>query len=100
MASKKYIVRTGFVVHLVLAKQDGSTYTRVYEEGEELTLDDADAELHAHKLEYASAKDREAALAAEAQARQNQRAAQDPAELVRQLTAALAQAQAQAALPA
>lgn len=94
--AKKYIVRTGFVVHQQLQRTDGSLYIRTYNEGEELTLDDSDAELHAHKLEYASQKDRDAALAAEKATKVAQAAAQSPAELVNQLVAALAQAQAAA----
>lgn len=89
----KYLVRTGFVVLLTVVKADKSTYERAYGEGEELVLEDADAEKHAHKLEYANPKDRAAALAAETAAKQKQLAAQDPAELVKQLVAALAQAQ-------
>ena len=95
--AKKYIVRGGFVVQQTLTKSDGSTYVRAYNEGEEVVLEDADAELHAHKLEYASQKDRDAALAAETAARQRQLATQDPAALVQQLVAALALAQSAAA---
>ena len=94
MATRKYIVRDGFVVHLLLGRADGSTYTRTHEAGEELQLDDNIYAKHAHKLDYASEKDRAAALAAERAAAVAERARQDPGELIRQLTDALAQARA------
>lgn len=97
MAMKKYIVRTGFVVRQTLAKADGSTYDRDYNEGEELALEDDAAALHLHKLEFAGQKDRDAALAAEAAAKVTAAAGQDPAALVQMLVAALSQAQAGAA---
>lgn len=97
MASKKYIVRDGFVVVQTIPKNDGSTYDRTYAGGEEVTFDDDVAALHAHKLELASQRDRDAALAAERTAQIATAAGQSPAELVRQLIAALSQAQAAAA---
>ena len=92
MASKKYIVRDGFVVVLVLTKTDGSTYERVYEGGEEVALEDGDAALHIHKLEFASQKDRDAALVAEKEARTAAAAANSPVDLIGLLTHALQQA--------
>ena len=92
MATRKYIVRDGFVVHLILARADGSTYTRTHESGEELQLDDDAYAQHAHKLDFAAEKDRAAALALERAAAAAERAQHDPAELIRQLTDALAQA--------
>lgn len=97
MAAKKYIVRNGFVVVLKLTRDNGDTYERTYTEGEECTLEDTDAALHAHKLEFANARDRDAAVAAEKTALESTRAAQNPADLVAALVAALAQAQAAAA---
>ena len=89
MATKKYIVRDGFVVVQTITKNDGSAYDRTYTSGEEVTFDDAQAALHAHKLEFASAKDREAALAVEQQAKVASAAAGSPVELVTTLVAAL-----------
>jgi hypothetical protein len=100
MATKKYIVREGFVVFLALSKPTGEKYERTYTSGEEVVLEDADAALHAHKLEFASDKDRAAALAAEKAATQSAAAANDPAVLVQMLVAALAQAQGVAPAPA
>lgn len=97
MATKKYTVRTGFVAQIAIAKNDGTSYLRTYGEGEEVALEDADAAQHLHKLEFSSQKDRDAALAAEQQAKVAAAAGQSPAELVQQLIAALAQAQAAAA---
>ena len=100
MAIKKYIVRAGFVVVLAIAKADGSTYDRTYDSGEEVPLDDEQAAKHQHKLEFATQKDRDAALAAEAAARQTTMAASSPVDLVQALVAALAQANATAAATA
>lgn len=86
MASKKYTVRAGFVVALLLQKQDGGSYERRYESGEELTLDDDQAEQHLHKLEFATQKDRDAALAAEQSAKVTTAAAQSPAEMMAMMT--------------
>jgi len=97
MASKKYIVREGFVVVLEIKRAGGEVQTRTYTGGEEVTLEEDDAKLHAHKLEFANQKDRDAALAAEQQAKVATQAQQSPAELVAQLIAALSQAQAGAA---
>lgn len=99
MAAKKYLVRIGFVVVLELVKagSKGETYTRSYEGGEEVTLDDEQAELHKHKLEFASAKDRDAALAIEKEAKVTQAAQNSPVELVQTLVAALGALQAAAA---
>lgn len=99
MAQRKYIVRDGFVVVRTLEKNDGSTYTREYVGNEEVTLDDAEAAQHAHKLEYATQKDRDAALAAEAETRVAAQATNSPAELVQALVGAL-QASLAAAAPA
>lgn len=87
--ARKYIVRTGFVVVLKLQKPDGSTYERTHEGGEEVTLDDDQALLHRHKLEFASQKDRDAALQAEREADVAAAAQLAPVQLVQQLTAAL-----------
>lgn len=89
MAQRKYIVRDGFVVRLTFKRPDGQSYDRDYQGGEEVALDDDAAAQHAHKLEYASQKDRDAALAAEKEARIAQAATGSPAELVQQLIAAL-----------
>lgn len=94
MASKKYIVRDGFVVVLKIVKADGSFIERSYQSGEDLTLEDADAALHQHKLEFASQKDRDASMAAEQQASIATKAQQSPAELVSALISALTMAQA------
>lgn len=93
MASKKYIVREGFVVFLEIVKSTGEKYERTYVGGEEVTLEDADAAQHIHKLEFASEKDRANALAAEKAANVTALSASDPAALVQMLVAALAQAQ-------
>lgn len=95
--AKKYIVRDGFVVVQSIPRPDGTSYDRTYAGGEECTLEDADAALHAHKLEFASQKDRDAALAAEKSARVAAAAASNPAELLAALTMMLQQAQAAAA---
>ena len=95
MAMKKYIVRDGFVVLLEITQPNGDVRTREFASGEELQLDDADAARHAHKLEFASLRDREAALAAEQAAVTRQAAGSDPAALISQLVAALAMAQQQ-----
>lgn len=100
MAAKKYLVRQGFVVVLTMTKQDGSTYDRIYDSGEEVTLDDEQAALHIHKLEFANQKDRDAALAAEKQAQVATAAAGTPSELVASLISALQQAMGGAAAPA
>ena len=93
MASKKYVVRDGFIVFLKVVSSKGDVSERQYTSGEEVTLDDADAADHAHKLEFASEKDRATALAAEKAANITSMAASDPAALVQALVAALAQAQ-------
>jgi hypothetical protein len=100
MATKKYVVREGFVLVLKITKATGETYERDYQGGEEVTLDDADAALHAHKLEFASQKDRDAAAEAEKRAAQSVAAAANPVELVAALIAALGQAQAAAGIAA
>jgi hypothetical protein len=93
MASKKYVVRMGFVVCLMLTNAaTGAQSERRYEGGEEVTLDDDQAAEHLHKLEYASQRDRDAALAAEREAKVAAAAAQSPVDLVSMLTAALGQA--------
>lgn len=96
MASKKYIVRTGFVVALAILAKDGSIKERRYEGGEPLELDDEQASEHLHKLEFASQKDRDAAEAAEKEAAIVKAAHQSPIDLVGALTKALAQAMASA----
>ena len=99
--AKKYIVREGFTVYLMLNKPDGSgSYERPVQGGEEISLDDADAAVHLHKLEFANQKDRDAALAAEKEAKVASAAQQNPAELVAMLTAALSQMMASAPPPA
>lgn len=99
MASKKYIVREGFVVFLEIVKTNGEKYERTYAGGEEVTLEDADAAQHSHKLEFAGEKDRANALTAEKAANVTAMAASDPAALVQMLVAALAQAQGVTAAP-
>ena len=103
--AKKYIVREGFIVALALINQaNGQGYERVHVGGEEVVLEDDQAEAHAHKIEFASEKDRAAALASEkAAAIEKRAAAGNPADLVAQLAAALQLAIAggvQAAAPA
>jgi microcystin-dependent protein len=93
MASKKYVVRDGFVVFLKVISSKGDVSERTYTGGEEVTLDDSDAADHLHKLEFSSEKDRAAALAAEKAANVTAMAGNDPSALVQALVAALAQAQ-------
>jgi len=93
MASKKYVVRDGFIVFLTVISPKGDKAERQYTGGEEVTLDDADAADHLHKLEFAGQKDRDVALAAEKAANVTALAGSDPASLVQTLVAALAQAQ-------
>ena len=103
MATKKYVVRSGFICVIALINVAGSAYERTYEGGEEVTLDDEQAAAHLHKLEFAAQKDRDAALAAEKEAQIKAAAAQSPVDLVSQLTAALGQsmtAAGQSAAPA
>ena len=89
MPVKKYLVREGFVVVQSIKKSDGTTYDRTYTGGEEISLDEDQAAPHIHKLEFATAKDRDAALAAEKEANVARAAANSPAELVTMLVAAL-----------
>ena len=91
MATKKYIVRNGFVTTHVLRKADGSIYEKRYEGGEEVALSDEDADLHRHKLEYADQKDRDAEEKAERARNVAAARAQHPVELVSQLAEALSQ---------
>ena len=101
MASKKYIVREGFMVFQEVTKPNGDKYERTYAGGEELVLEDADAAQHIHKIEFSNQKDRDTAIAAEKAAAVSAAAATDPATLVQMLVVALAQAQGvQAAAPA
>lgn len=90
--TRKFVVRDGFVLHLQFQRPSGDAYSRTHEAGEQIELTDEQHALHGHKVEFASDKDRAAALAAERAASVAARAAQDPAELIRQLTEALAQA--------
>ena len=89
MATKKYIVRDGFVTTLALAKNDGSTYEKRYEGGEEVTLDDAQAALHRHKLEFADQADRDAEMQAEHDKAVATAKSQATPELIKQLAEAL-----------
>lgn len=98
--AKKYIVREGFNVFLAVTKPNGEQYERTHAGGEEVVLEDNEAALHAHKLEFANQRDRDAAMAAEQAALATQRAQSNPAELVSALVAALQQAQGAAAQPA
>ena len=101
MASKNYIVRDGFVLVRTMPKADGKgTYEKITDAGEVVELDDADYAAHAHKLELADPKERVKAAAAEKAAAVAASAALDPAELVKQLVAALSQATAAAQQPA
>jgi hypothetical protein len=95
--AKKYIVREGFIVFLEIVGPKGDKHERTYTGGEEVSLDDEDAARHAHKLEFATQKDRDAALAAEKAANVTALAGNDPGALVQSLVAALAQAQGVAA---
>lgn len=95
---KKYIVRDGYVVILKTVR-DGKEYDRTFVGGDTLSLDDDDAALHLHKLEFADSKDRDAALRAEV-AERAKTAAANPTQLIADLVAALSQAQqANAAAP-
>ncbi len=100
MASKKYIVRQGFVVPLEAEKPDGGKTVKTFEGGDELTLDDEQAALHLHKLEFASQKDRDAAVAAEQQAKVEKHVTSSPVEFMAALVNVVAQAQAAAAVQA
>lgn len=91
--AKKYIVREGFIVFHEIPDGKGGKYERTYTGGEEVTLEDSDAALHVHKLEFANQKDRDAAVAAEKAANVAALAGQDAGSLVQSLVAALAQAQ-------
>lgn len=92
--AKKYIVREGFIVFLEVVSPKGDKYERTFSGGEEVSLEDDAAALHAHKIEFAMQKDRDAALAAETAARVKAAASGDAGTLVQSLVAALAQAQA------
>lgn len=92
--AKKYIVREGFIVFLEVVSPKGEKYERTFSGGEEVSLEDDAAALHAHKIEFAMQKDRDAALAAETAARVKAAASGDAGTLVQSLVAALAQAQA------
>ena len=92
MATRKYTVRLGFVVVLSMLKANGEKYERTYDGGEEVALDADQAALHAHRIEFANPKDREAALAAEQEAAIAAKATASPVDLVQALTAALSQA--------
>lgn len=89
MPQKNYVVRDGFVVIQSLKATDGKPYERTTAGGESITLDDDQAALHAHKLELANAKDRDAALAAEQQAKVASHANNAPVALVQTLVEAL-----------
>jgi hypothetical protein len=92
MATKKYVVRDGFVVVQQTKLPDGKTGERRFESGETVSFDDAEAALHAHKLEFASQKDRDDALEAEKAAHVAKQAGMQPADLVEALVKALGQA--------
>lgn len=100
MGTKKYVVRDGFVVVQQIPKTEGGFNERRYESGEEVALEDADYALHAHKLEFASQKDRDAALAAEKADAIAKKADMHPADLIAGLTAALVQAMTNAGVQA
>jgi hypothetical protein len=89
MPQRNYIVRDGFVVVQTVVKADKSTFTRTTSGGEPITLDDDEAAQHAHKLELASQKDRDAALEAEQQAKIAAHANNAPVALVQTLVEAL-----------
>jgi hypothetical protein len=91
--AKKYIVREGFIVFQEITKSTGEKYERTFTGGEEVSLEEDEAAQHAHKIEFASEKDRANALAAEKAAFVSAHANSEPAELVQSLVAALAQAQ-------
>jgi hypothetical protein len=100
MPTRKYIVRDGFVVPLTVEKPNGEKFVKMVDAGEEISLDDESAALHAHKLEFAKQSDRDAALAAEKEAATAQAAQNSPAELVQLLVGALSQVLASAPAPA
>lgn len=89
---KNYTVREGYVVILTTEGADGKKYDRTFIGGDTVKLDDDQAALHLHKLEYADEKDRAAALKAEEVERAKTQAA-DPVRLISDLVAALSQAQ-------
>lgn len=95
--TRKYLVREGFVVVLTVEKPNGDKHERTYTGGDEITLTDDDAELHKHKLEFASQKERNEAAAAEKELQVAKAAQNSPVELVQMLVQALSQAQAAAA---
>jgi len=94
---KLYKVREGFVMVLKVEKSEGVFAEKTYNEGDEVLLTPEDYALHAHKLELAKEKDREAAIAAETAA-QAQKAASDPLAMFSALLTALTTA-AQAGNP-
>src|SRR5690242_407763 len=93
--AKKYIVRDGFIVNLIATASNGEEHEKKAIGGEIIELDDSVADRHLHKLEFADKKDRDAALKAEQERKVASMATANPAQLIQQLTAALAQATAQ-----
>ncbi|MBS0370198.1 MAG: hypothetical protein JSS57_13455 [Proteobacteria bacterium] len=89
---KNYTVREGYVVVLATKGNDDKIYERTFIGGDNVRLDDDQAQLHLHKLEFADAADRKAALDAEAAERAKTQAA-NPAQLIADLVAALSVAQ-------
>ena len=89
MATKKYIVRDGFHAAIAISKADGSTSEKRYDGGEEVSLDDATAALHLHKLEFADQRDRDAQEKADRAKAVASAKAQHPVELVSMLAEAL-----------
>jgi hypothetical protein len=95
MASKKYVVREGFVLfRKVVNPANDQTVERQYMQGDTVEMDDDEYAQHAHKLEFAAQKDRDAALAAERQAAVNKAAAAGVVDVVSMLAQALQQAAA------
>lgn len=87
MPSKKFIVRAGYVVVLAFINAtNGNTSERRFEGGEEVALDEDQAAQHLHKLEFASQRDYDDALAAEREARMRHAAHQSPADVMSMMT--------------
>jgi hypothetical protein len=97
---KKYRIRDGFIVNLTVTAANGEAYEKKAFGGEVVELEDDVAEQHLHKLEFADKKDRDAAAKAEQDRKLSSMGASNPAELIRALVAALAQAQTTAGAPA
>lgn len=90
--TKKFQVRAGFIVYLETLKSNGEKSQKAYDGGEEVTLDEDQYKAHAHKLEFASAKDRDAQAAAEVEQAAQRLEVSGPNNMVDVLAAAMAKA--------